>query len=570
MRRLVARLCVLALIVPGVVLAAPAAEAVTTSSFARLQAIGFEYIVHGGTYRSGTDIVGVSGSPSSVVQVDLDRAPGGTSEHYTFRFAAPSGNAIAVGTYAGAKNFSGRTAAEPAFEITRSGTATCSSTGSFEVLDLAADLSHFWIVWERRCSDVGEGAFGEIRYNMPTDPDLFVGAAQMLWPQLSYKAQPRRGGFQVALTGDSPVTFQGFAITGPGRGAFSVETDYCTTLQPPQTCSVSVYYRPVLVGRRDATLTISTSVGTQTVTLVDPGLAVNDPALLAAAGAPPDPASDLVAAADFNAVDLQWTDPGTIDWAETIVRMKVGTSPPANPTDGTEVYTGRDQHARVKNLHPKTTYSFAAFARDTEGLVAAPATLTMPGVTVTMKPSPPIRQFGVPLTVFATVTNALTGQGVPSATVQAMAYNSRTGAVIPGPTGITGYDGRTAFQVRPPENYDWFLLVRGSNQTLGGSSTRTTIHIVSLLTIKASTSKLRAGKVLTIVGTAKPITTGELRLQEYVKNKWKTLVKTKPNGAGSATFKIKPAKGKHLYRVHRANSPAVDGGPSTTKTVRAT
>lgn len=79
-------------------------------------------------------------------------------------------------------------------------------------------------------------------------------------------------------------------------------------------------------------------------------------------------------------VTVGWTDPGDGDWADTVVRILPGGTPPRSPVDGREVITGRGGKATVKVSPTHARYTVAVFSRDTSGnWTRRSQTVTLPG-----------------------------------------------------------------------------------------------------------------------------------------------------------------------------------------------
>ena len=114
---------------------------------------------------------------------------------------------------------------------------------------------------------------------------------------------------------------------------------------------------------------------------------------------PPGPVTTLTATPQSTTANLAWQDPTDPDFAGVVIRRAVGPVAPASPTAGESVETApaNQTQVAVTNLTPDTTYSFALFAQDSAGNVAAPATITvrLPADSSTPSPASVVHVSGV-------------------------------------------------------------------------------------------------------------------------------------------------------------------------------
>lgn len=312
--------------------------------------------------------------------------------------------------------------------------------------------------------------------------------------------------------------------------------------------------------------------------LLAPGVLVAAPRSAGAVvGEPPAAVTNLTASANVGEVHLSWTNPRTPDWTETVVRGAVGAVPPASPEAGfavplpDELFVGPE--ATATNLGPNLAYSFSAFARDAEGLYAAPAMVTINAMVVTATVAPERTTFGKEVTISGRVVDALTGSPQESADVRVLAHR-------PGPSDEvflvaeehTRADGRFAIPLAPATALEYGVVAVGDTAHLGGFAVTRPVAVSSAVYLKPVTRRGELGTRFVLFGGADPIaTTVPLVLQEKVRKKWKTVLRQRPNTKGITKFTVTPkAKGKHVYRVTRAAAAGVSGGTSRQVTITVT
>lgn len=315
------------------------------------------------------------------------------------------------------------------------------------------------------------------------------------------------------------------------------------------------------------------------IALVAPTILVAvPPAAGAVVGEPPDPVTNLTASANVGEVKLTWTNPSTPDWTETVVRGAAGAVPPAGPEDGFavppsgELFPG--PQATATDLGPNLAYSFAAFAKDAEGLYAAPAVVTVDAMVVTASVAPDRTTYGKEVTISGRVVDALSGTPQEYADVRVLAHQ-------PGPSDevflvaedFTRADGRFAIPVAPATALEFGVVAIGDTAHLGGFGVTRAVAVSSAVYLEPVTKRGKLGTRFVLFGGADPIATDvPLVLQEKVrKKKWKTVFRQRPNTKGITKFKITPkTRGKHVYRVTRAATPGVGSGTSRQVTITVT
>lgn len=156
-----------------------------------------------------------------------------------------------------------------------------------------------------------------------------------------------------------------------------------------------------------STAPASASAGTQVADVAKPGVSVTDTGLASSTtysyalfaydadgnysiartltvttkdGTPPGPVTGVTTTdVSPSTASFTWTNPGDADFASVVVRRAAGATAPATATSGTAVGTITKPGAELVDtgLAPNTQYSYAFFARDTTGNVAASATTTL-------------------------------------------------------------------------------------------------------------------------------------------------------------------------------------------------
>jgi hypothetical protein len=202
-----------------------------------------------------------------VIEAGGPDAPNGS---WSWMLRAPEGQPLRAGDYEDA-NGSMTASGQPGLMVGGDGSGCNEAHGRFRILELAADLSRIWILYEHRCQndDPSLAAWGEIRIGMPD-----VGPALTLLPEtlrlpdwypgLDAVAQPA----MVFNTGTSPLTVTDVAVTS-GQSDFRVVggLDSCADLAPRESCRVMVGFRPSVAGTRTGTLRLTTSAGIRDVPL---------------------------------------------------------------------------------------------------------------------------------------------------------------------------------------------------------------------------------------------------------------------------------------------------------------
>ncbi len=286
-------------------------------------------------------------------------------------------------------------------------------------------------------------------------------------------------------------------------------------------------------------------------------------------GIPPDRVQEPTADFYQGQLLLSWFNPPTLDWYETIVRAAAGTVAPATSTQGFLVYAGRQRSTSVIDLEPGTPYSFSFFARDLEGLEAAPATLMVSAAKVTMRANP-TRVINGGLAQFTiTVRDVLTAKPLPNRLVDLFGRRPGTDQIIQIDSARTTREGKAVISFRPPENFDYAAVYFGEGYNIGGYSADLPLPVAFLVKAKPSATSVVAGKSFTVTATIDPVTLGQVVLKEQIEGKWTRVVVAKLNSKGKATLRAKATRGTHTYRVRSGGTKRYVPGTSKTFTVTA-
>lgn len=250
----------------------PAHAAGSQTSYVTMVSEVGDYVGGGASWiwRPGAGTIGVTGSPSSAVNVSVSGGPSGTG--FNMSFAAPQGETLDVGRYEDAERTPFRSAGHPGIDIHGDGRGCNTIEGSFTVLDLAPDLSRLWLVYEQHCEGGDAALFGEIKYGMPAgQADALVAADNLQWPSEYPGVSSRIVPVTVANTSASEVTVSGASIWA-GSSDFGVAGNSCGTIVPDATCVVYVSFKPSATGTRRGVLAITVDGVVRRVSLSGDGM----------------------------------------------------------------------------------------------------------------------------------------------------------------------------------------------------------------------------------------------------------------------------------------------------------
>jgi len=194
-------------------------------------------------------------------QVSVSVSGGTSGDSFDLDFAAPPGQALAVGAYERAQRAPFREAGRPGIDIGGDGRGCNIIAGRFDVKQLETGaggaITRLWIVYEQHCEGGVPALFGEVRINVPVaDGSSDPAPAAVRWPGLDIG----RGGTVVPVTvlASAPTQLAGASILGPETADFAIRLDECSGRSLPAggSCQVWVRFVPTVAGQRTATLRI--------------------------------------------------------------------------------------------------------------------------------------------------------------------------------------------------------------------------------------------------------------------------------------------------------------------------
>ncbi len=271
------------------------------------------------------------------------------------------------------------------------------------------------------------------------------------------------------------------------------------------------------------------------------------------------------------ALNLHWTDPAypsVADWTVSSVRLVKGATPPG-PTDGTEVYRGRDGHAVLTGLTTDSDWTVSAFTRDAYGNVSPAESLPIDHTALTLQSGSTPGVAGHAGTVTGRLTDGRSGLPFSGAVV--IESRPHTGGTWTPIANVTSHaDGTFAVTVRPQTSTDYRATWAGGALHLPAVSGTAALPVAPAVTVMANHASVRSGATVKFTVAATPTTPkAVVKLQRYSKGSWHTVAVGTVSNHGTATFKVKQtSRGTVSYRVHE---PATHGNAAgTSKTLKVT
>ncbi len=213
------------------------------------------------------DSNGVLYATATSNQIDVRVSGGVHGEEFRWSFAAPTGGQLRPGFYDQVTDLTSSDERRPRAYVSSSG--GCDVHGHFEVRDIhrLADgtVDRLWLLYELRCGDSGS-VFGELHVGLAAAA-VRVESAAIRWPDPEGRVLPWVPVWVRATTSD--VTVTSVDVTGRHADDFVVRMEDCTGRVIPAggRCMAFVRAVPMEPGPRTATLTISTTAGTRSVSL---------------------------------------------------------------------------------------------------------------------------------------------------------------------------------------------------------------------------------------------------------------------------------------------------------------
>ena len=226
------------------------------------------------------------------------------------------------------------------------------------------------------------------------------------------------------------------------------------TVRPTSPLYDNAPYRLTVSGVKDTSATTMTTAYSSTFRTVD--VAPKGVGAFRATGA-------------LRAATLTWTAPAVNDLDRYIVRMATGSTPPANVTTGTGVYSGTALSAKV-NLAQGTTYSFRIWAKDRSGRYSPASSVKLVGTAETIGSSTTSLTKGRFVTVSSKLTRRDTGGPISGVPVQL--YWRKVGSTTWNLTATrtSSSVGTVSYAHAPSASVDYMWVYRGSSAYVGSSS----------------------------------------------------------------------------------------------------
>lgn len=250
----------------GTATAAPAAAAEAPLSSVTMFSERGDYVGQGVSrvFDDRNGVVRVAGNRTEfTVSVE-----GGThGDYYSFQLAAPAGTTLTRGLYDRAQRTSFRSAGRPGIDVYGSGRGCNTTSGRFEVRDIAFDaagvVSRLHLLYEQHCEGGAAALFGEIRLKRSVGAGVVPEPSSVSWPDTYPTSSSTTVPVTLRALGASPVSVSSVRVTGSQAADFVVRSDECTgvVLEAGDLCEVFVRFVPRAAGPRTAVLALSDSAG---------------------------------------------------------------------------------------------------------------------------------------------------------------------------------------------------------------------------------------------------------------------------------------------------------------------
>ena len=275
------------------------------------------------------------------------------------------------------------------------------------------------------------------------------------------------------------------------------------------------------------------------------------------------------------AVTFSWDLPAGLDpmdtTTRTLIQAKLGTVPPATPTDGVldsdaVSCAGAEQAVHVcapgdvtwiDGLDPGVDFAFSFFVVNSQGTSAKVSTV-LRATDLALSASATTVTYGGWTTFKAQLRRTGSGGGLNGAKVDfyVREHGTRAWYFWEEKTTVSGV---ATSRFRPGLRLDVQAFFYGTNNDLGSSASGTTIDVRNKVVGSVNFSSRKKGKSFTIRGTVSSKSPGSsVWIERYTKGKWQrvktvrlTGVKTsKGTTAGNVKYTVKPKKkGKYSYRI---------------------
>lgn len=274
------------------------------------------------------------------------------------------------------------------------------------------------------------------------------------------RTAPQQVSFQRELDASSVTTDTVRLLNGktgaavPGSVSYDAGTK-TATFTPDTAPTDATPYRIVVDGVRDSAGATQVERFTTTFTTVDE--------------APP-PVDSFTARGGYKKANLSWTRPAVGDFARVVVRMASGSTPPASPTSGTEVYRGSGSSAQVTGLSAGASYSFSVWVQDKGGHSSTAKKLTLVGTKVEASASPSTVSSGGTVKVSGKLLRAWAGTGIGGQDV--VVYTRPKGGSTWYKVGTVNTSSSGSFSIEhvTTRSREYWVRYDGSAELMGSAS----------------------------------------------------------------------------------------------------
>jgi hypothetical protein len=182
---------------------------------------------------------------------------------FNFRFVAPQGEDLVIGTYPDAVKPDNRQPGQAGIEVTKLGLACSRISGSFTLHEWTVEsgvVTSAAISFQQTCGFNPALLYGEIRWNSP----MALRAAELaplspfdFGPVAIYDPAATQE-ITLTATGTQPLTVDGVSLSGVNADDFAILGETCTAapIAVGAACAVTVQAYPDTTGRLEATLVI--------------------------------------------------------------------------------------------------------------------------------------------------------------------------------------------------------------------------------------------------------------------------------------------------------------------------
>jgi hypothetical protein len=183
-------------------------------------------------------------STGNLLDVDVSPIePESSQDHdFRFRFGAPGGAPLEVGSYPHARDSGGRRHAE--LSVAAEGDIQCPGEGAFTIKEIqfeGGEPSSFWITY--RCLTSYLAIFGELRYNVPGDGGAFVvGPRTVRWPPVDRLYQPPATPITLVNPGPDATSLRSATLSPRTSSAITLDAAGCqgVVLEANESCTLDV------------------------------------------------------------------------------------------------------------------------------------------------------------------------------------------------------------------------------------------------------------------------------------------------------------------------------------------